>query len=178
MSSALRHLFICNTIHFGYKLIFWFSIRFYFLLLSVNLSTMRINMRLSRWKVCLILCFILSIDVDVDKPDEKSIMTYVAQFLKHHPDRKRSDLDGQQDEEVTSCHLCLCLQMPSIVLPLLVCEAPVTGVDVTTSLLYLFWTLNCRYWSSDNFSWLVRAMIFSTGHHPRYSAAKNPVDNI
>ena len=25
-------------------------------------------------------------DVDVDKPDEKSIMTYVAQFLKSYPD--------------------------------------------------------------------------------------------
>uniref|UniRef100_A0A8C4QV05 Calponin-homology (CH) domain-containing protein n=1 Tax=Eptatretus burgeri TaxID=7764 RepID=A0A8C4QV05_EPTBU len=25
-------------------------------------------------------------DVDVDKPDEKSVMTYVAQFLKHYPD--------------------------------------------------------------------------------------------
>uniref|UniRef100_A0A3B4YTM2 Calponin-homology (CH) domain-containing protein n=1 Tax=Seriola lalandi dorsalis TaxID=1841481 RepID=A0A3B4YTM2_SERLL len=40
-------------------------------------------------------------DVDVDKPDEKSIMTYVAQFLKHHPDRKQSDSDGQTEEEVT-----------------------------------------------------------------------------
>lgn len=78
----------------------------------------------------------LSIDVDVDKPDEKSIMTYVAQFLKHHPDRKQSDLDGQQDEEVISCHSCLCLQMPSIVLPLLVCEASVICVGVTMSLLY------------------------------------------
>ncbi|XP_067337447.1 nesprin-1 isoform X16 [Channa argus] len=38
-------------------------------------------------------------DVDVDKPDEKSIMTYVAQFLKHHPDQKQSDSDGQQEEE-------------------------------------------------------------------------------
>ncbi|XP_071058018.1 nesprin-1-like [Pseudochaenichthys georgianus] len=38
-------------------------------------------------------------DVDVDKPDEKSIMTYVAQFLKHHPDREQSDADGQPDEE-------------------------------------------------------------------------------
>ncbi|XP_023266580.1 nesprin-1-like [Seriola lalandi dorsalis] len=38
-------------------------------------------------------------DVDVDKPDEKSIMTYVAQFLKHHPDRKQSDSDGQTEEE-------------------------------------------------------------------------------
>uniref|UniRef100_A0A8C3G4R7 Calponin-homology (CH) domain-containing protein n=1 Tax=Cyclopterus lumpus TaxID=8103 RepID=A0A8C3G4R7_CYCLU len=39
-------------------------------------------------------------DVDVDKPDEKSIMTYIAQFLNHHPDLKQSDSDGQQEEEV------------------------------------------------------------------------------
>ena len=26
------------------------------------------------------------LDVDVDKPDEKSIMTYVAQFVKAYPD--------------------------------------------------------------------------------------------
>lgn len=38
-------------------------------------------------------------DVDVDKPDEKSIMTYVAQFLKHLPDRKQSDPEGQHDDE-------------------------------------------------------------------------------
>nr|XP_029132983.1 nesprin-1-like [Labrus bergylta] len=38
-------------------------------------------------------------DVDVDKPDEKSIMTYVAQFLKHHPEQKQSDSDGRQEEE-------------------------------------------------------------------------------
>uniref|UniRef100_A0A3Q3Q292 Calponin-homology (CH) domain-containing protein n=1 Tax=Monopterus albus TaxID=43700 RepID=A0A3Q3Q292_MONAL len=31
-------------------------------------------------------------DVDVDKPDEKSVMTYVAQFLKHHPARKQKTL--------------------------------------------------------------------------------------
>ncbi|XP_077587652.1 nesprin-1 [Stigmatopora nigra] len=37
-------------------------------------------------------------DVDVDKPDEKSIMTYVAQFLKLYPDPRRSDDDGQRDE--------------------------------------------------------------------------------
>ncbi|GLD72935.1 nesprin-1-like protein [Lates japonicus] len=43
-------------------------------------------------------------DVDVDTPDEKSIMTYVAQFLKHHPDRKQGDSDRQtEEEEVTSC---------------------------------------------------------------------------
>lgn len=40
-------------------------------------------------------------DVDVDKPDEKSIMTYVAQFLKHHPGLKQSDSEGQPEEEVT-----------------------------------------------------------------------------
>uniref|UniRef100_A0AAY5F230 Calponin-homology (CH) domain-containing protein n=1 Tax=Electrophorus electricus TaxID=8005 RepID=A0AAY5F230_ELEEL len=40
-------------------------------------------------------------DVDVDKPDERSIMTYVAQFLKHHPDPQETETAGQQDE-VTS----------------------------------------------------------------------------
>ncbi|XP_042156441.1 nesprin-1-like [Oncorhynchus tshawytscha] len=44
-------------------------------------------------------------DVDVDKPDEKSIMTYVAQFLKHHPNpghQQNSDSDSQPEEEVQS----------------------------------------------------------------------------
>uniref|UniRef100_A0A3B4ZTZ2 Calponin-homology (CH) domain-containing protein n=1 Tax=Stegastes partitus TaxID=144197 RepID=A0A3B4ZTZ2_9TELE len=44
-------------------------------------------------------------DVDVDKPDEKSVMTYVAQFLKHHPDRKQSDSEEQPEEEVSSCQI-------------------------------------------------------------------------
>uniref|UniRef100_A0A3B3H3T0 Calponin-homology (CH) domain-containing protein n=1 Tax=Oryzias latipes TaxID=8090 RepID=A0A3B3H3T0_ORYLA len=45
-------------------------------------------------------------DVDVDKPDEKSVMTYVAQFLKYPPQRKQRDAQGQQQEEVTSCQNC------------------------------------------------------------------------
>ncbi|ETE70296.1 Nesprin-1, partial [Ophiophagus hannah] len=35
-------------------------------------------------------------DVDVDKPDEKSIMTYIAQFLKHYPDPHNTAGDAQE----------------------------------------------------------------------------------
>ncbi|ERE81323.1 nesprin-1-like protein [Cricetulus griseus] len=37
-------------------------------------------------------------DVDVDKPDEKSIMTYVAQFLTQYPDTHGAGCDGQETE--------------------------------------------------------------------------------
>uniref|UniRef100_A0A671FP75 Spectrin repeat containing nuclear envelope protein 1 n=1 Tax=Rhinolophus ferrumequinum TaxID=59479 RepID=A0A671FP75_RHIFE len=37
-------------------------------------------------------------DVDVDKPDEKSIMTYVAQFLKQYPDVHNTGPDGQEND--------------------------------------------------------------------------------
>lgn len=37
-------------------------------------------------------------DVDVDKPDEKSIMTYVAQFLKHYPDIHNTGSDGLEND--------------------------------------------------------------------------------
>uniref|UniRef100_A0A671FUS5 Spectrin repeat containing nuclear envelope protein 1 n=1 Tax=Rhinolophus ferrumequinum TaxID=59479 RepID=A0A671FUS5_RHIFE len=39
-------------------------------------------------------------DVDVDKPDEKSIMTYVAQFLKQYPDVHNTGPDGQENDEI------------------------------------------------------------------------------
>lgn len=42
-------------------------------------------------------------DVDVDKPDEKSIMTYVAQFLMHHPDSAETD-SIRNEEEVQYVH--------------------------------------------------------------------------
>lgn len=37
-------------------------------------------------------------DVDVDKPDEKSIMTYVAQFLKQYPDIHSAGPDAQEND--------------------------------------------------------------------------------
>ena len=53
-----------------------------------------------------VITVVASSDVDVDKPDEKSIMTYVAQFLKCHPERHHSDSEGPSEEEVTwpGCH--------------------------------------------------------------------------
>uniref|UniRef100_A0A8B9U3T4 Calponin-homology (CH) domain-containing protein n=1 Tax=Anas zonorhyncha TaxID=75864 RepID=A0A8B9U3T4_9AVES len=37
-------------------------------------------------------------DVNVDKPDEKSIMTYVAQFLKYYPDLHHTVTDVQEND--------------------------------------------------------------------------------
>lgn len=42
-------------------------------------------------------------DVDVDKPDEKSIMTYVAQFLTQYPDIRGAGCDGQENEVGVCC---------------------------------------------------------------------------
>ena len=41
---------------------------------------------------------LIFLDVDVDKPDEKSIMTYVAQFLKQYPDIHSTGSDGQEND--------------------------------------------------------------------------------
>ncbi|XP_068533202.1 nesprin-1 isoform X7 [Anas acuta] len=38
-------------------------------------------------------------DVNVDKPDEKSIMTYVAQFLKYYPDLHHTVTDVQENDK-------------------------------------------------------------------------------
>lgn len=70
-------------------------------------------------KMCINFAALLQ-DVDVDKPDEKSIMTYVAQFLKHYPNPHHSEADGQHDEVIVfvvfnltmkilcclSCYIC------------------------------------------------------------------------
>uniref|UniRef100_A0A8B9L0L9 Spectrin repeat containing, nuclear envelope 1a n=1 Tax=Astyanax mexicanus TaxID=7994 RepID=A0A8B9L0L9_ASTMX len=50
-------------------------------------------------------------DVDVDKPDEKSIMTYVAQFLKHHPDAGEAESVGQQEEVLLLYVFCVSLSL-------------------------------------------------------------------
>uniref|UniRef100_A0A8C0UUC2 Calponin-homology (CH) domain-containing protein n=1 Tax=Cyanistes caeruleus TaxID=156563 RepID=A0A8C0UUC2_CYACU len=39
-------------------------------------------------------------DVDVEKPDEKSVMTYVAQFLKYYPDPHHTVADVPENEEL------------------------------------------------------------------------------
>lgn len=47
--------------------------------------------------------FCSCVDVDVDKPDEKSVMTYVAQFLKYYPDPHHTVTDVQDNEVSFSC---------------------------------------------------------------------------
>lgn len=49
----------------------------------VNVENLHGHYRDMTYK-CSLGCF--SADVDVEKPDEKSIMTYVAQFLKAYPE--------------------------------------------------------------------------------------------
>lgn len=41
--------------------------------------------------------------MDVDKPDEKSVMTYVAQFLKYYPDPHHTATDVQESDVSFSC---------------------------------------------------------------------------
>lgn len=41
--------------------------------------------------------------MDVDKPDEKSIMTYVAQFLTQYPDIRGAGYDVQENDVGIGC---------------------------------------------------------------------------
>ncbi|RXM34941.1 Nesprin-1 [Acipenser ruthenus] len=53
-------------------------------------------------------------DVDVDKPDEKSIMTYIAQFLKHYPDPHKTETDGQGEEELLRSIPTFAISIPKL----------------------------------------------------------------
>lgn len=47
--------------------------------------------------------FYACLDVDVEKPDEKSVMTYVAQFLKYYPDPHHTVTDVPENDVSLSC---------------------------------------------------------------------------
>lgn len=47
--------------------------------------------------------FYTCLDVDVEKPDEKSVMTYVAQFLKYYPDPHHTVTDVPENDVSFSC---------------------------------------------------------------------------
>lgn len=50
--------------------------------------------------------FCLAVDVDVAKPDEKSIMTYVAQFVKAYPDPDAAPVGGTKVGAFTDYFFC------------------------------------------------------------------------
>lgn len=51
----------------------------------------------------LIFYVFICLDVDVEKPDEKSVMTYVAQFLKYYPDPHHTVTDVPENDVSFSC---------------------------------------------------------------------------